>query len=97
MKRMVQTCSTTLLSRKGIQAKTLFWFGWLVGQDLHCILFPFKQVANVIFPDSPIGAGFSYSSNPKGYNIDDITAGIEAGQKTLLNFKGYVIGNPGTG
>ncbi|XP_078171156.1 serine carboxypeptidase-like 12 isoform X2 [Carex rostrata] len=100
-----------------------------------------QLVANVIFLDSPIGTGFSYSSNPKGYDIDDITAGIqvvkfirkwlmdhpqylsnplyvgghsyagkmtpyiaelisegvEAGQKPLLNFKGYVIGNPGTG
>ncbi|XP_078171150.1 serine carboxypeptidase-like 11 isoform X2 [Carex rostrata] len=101
----------------------------------------YTKHANIIFLDAPIGAGFSYSLNPKGYEVGDITTsmqihkflikwfgdhpqylsnslyiggdsyagktapfitqliseGNEAGQRPLLNLKGYLVGNPSTG
>ncbi|KAF3320459.1 Serine carboxypeptidase-like 19 [Carex littledalei] len=33
--------------------------------------------ASIIFLDSPLGAGFSYSSNPKGYEIGDTAATLQ--------------------
>ncbi|KAL6871461.1 hypothetical protein ACP4OV_014290 [Aristida adscensionis] len=100
-----------------------------------------SKVSNILFVDSPVGAGFSFSREPKGYDVGDISSslqlieflskwfndhpeyvanpfyiggdsyagklvpfivqmiseGIEAGRRPLLNLKGYLVGNPGTG
>ncbi|KAH7689754.1 Peptidase S10 serine carboxypeptidase protein [Dioscorea alata] len=103
--------------------------------------FSWTKVSNVIFLDSPVGTGFSFSNTPEGYVDGDVTSsnrvhrflrkwlldhpqflsnplyiagdsyagkvvpfitdlisqGIESGTHPLLNLKGYLIGNPGTG
>ncbi|KAJ4815088.1 hypothetical protein LUZ62_027654 [Rhynchospora pubera] len=33
--------------------------------------------ASIIFLDSPLGAGFSYSANPKGYEVGDLIASLQ--------------------
>lgn len=35
------------------------------------------QVASIIFVDSPVGTGFSYARDPKGYNVGDISASLQ--------------------
>ncbi|GJN07576.1 hypothetical protein PR202_ga25477 [Eleusine coracana subsp. coracana] len=99
------------------------------------------QVSHILFVDSPVGAGFSFSRQLKGYEVGDISStlqlheflvkwfsdhpkylaspfyiggdsyagmiapflmqivseGIEVGRRPLLNMKGYLVGNPGTG
>ncbi|KAH7689755.1 Peptidase S10 serine carboxypeptidase protein [Dioscorea alata] len=103
--------------------------------------FSWTKVSNVIFLDSPVGTGFSFSNTPEGYVDGDVTSSnrvhrflrkwlldhpqflsnplyiagdsyagkvvpfitdlisqsIESGTQPLLNLKGYLIGNPGTG
>ncbi|TVU45248.1 hypothetical protein EJB05_04727, partial [Eragrostis curvula] len=51
-------------------------------------------VANVLFVDSPVGAGFSYARDPKGYDVGDISSSMQ--MVTFLR-KGYLVGNPVTG
>lgn len=63
------------------------WFMLLVNllkvlyQKYYIILLTFTslyvQNANIIFLDSPLGAGFSYSSNPKGYEVGDTIACLQ--------------------
>ncbi|KAL6615447.1 hypothetical protein ACP70R_037717 [Stipagrostis hirtigluma subsp. patula] len=99
------------------------------------------KVSHILFVDSPVGAGFSFSKHPKGYEVGDvlsslqlheflikwfsdhpeylvnpfyvggdsyagkivpflaqqISEGIEARRKPLINLKGYLVGNPMTG
>lgn len=103
--------------------------------------YSWTKVANILFVDTPVGAGFSFSRKPKGYDVGEITTslqlhelllkwftdhpkflanplyiggdsyagkivpliaqkiseGVEAGRSPLLNLKGYLVGNPGTG
>ncbi|GJM96489.1 hypothetical protein PR202_ga13328 [Eleusine coracana subsp. coracana] len=35
------------------------------------------QVASILFVDSPVGAGFSYAHDPKGYDIGDISSSMQ--------------------
>ncbi|MDK0727987.1 hypothetical protein P7A73_14740, partial [Clostridium perfringens] len=44
--------------------------------------YSWTKVANVLFVDSPVGAGFSFSWNPKGYDVGDISASLQL--KTFL-------------
>uniref|UniRef100_A0A0D9Y0V9 Uncharacterized protein n=1 Tax=Leersia perrieri TaxID=77586 RepID=A0A0D9Y0V9_9ORYZ len=99
------------------------------------------KAASVLFVDSPVGAGFSFSGDPDGYLVGDVSASlqlkrflskwisdhpdylsnpfyiggdsyagkivpflvhkisedIDAGVWPIVNLKGYLVGNPGTG
>ncbi|XP_020520332.1 serine carboxypeptidase 1 isoform X2 [Amborella trichopoda] len=69
--------------------------------------FPWTKVSNIVAVDSPAGTGFSYADNNDDYETDDAktvsdlykfvlkvySAGIEAGVKPNINFKGYSLGN----
>ncbi|KAL6843504.1 hypothetical protein ACP4OV_026566 [Aristida adscensionis] len=35
------------------------------------------QMANVLFVDSPVGSGFSYARDPKGYDVGDISSSMQ--------------------
>uniref|UniRef100_A0A0E0MF44 Carboxypeptidase n=1 Tax=Oryza punctata TaxID=4537 RepID=A0A0E0MF44_ORYPU len=103
--------------------------------------YTWTKVASVLFVDSPVGAGFSFSRDPSGYDVGDVSStlqltkfvskwfsehreflsnplyvggesyagklvpflvqkiseDVEAGVKPVLNLKGYLVGNPGTG
>jgi hypothetical protein len=34
-------------------------------------------VANILFVDAPVGAGFSFSRKPEGYNVGDVSASLQ--------------------
>uniref|UniRef100_A0A0A9HBJ8 Serine carboxypeptidase-like 19 n=1 Tax=Arundo donax TaxID=35708 RepID=A0A0A9HBJ8_ARUDO len=36
-----------------------------------------SQVSHILFVDSPVGAGFSFSREPKGYDVGDISASLQ--------------------
>ncbi|EMS61531.1 Serine carboxypeptidase-like 19 [Triticum urartu] len=103
--------------------------------------YSWTKVANILFVDTPVGAGFSFSRRPQGYDVGEVSTslqlhellikffidrpeflanplyiggdsragqlvpfiaqkiseGIEAGRSPILNLKGYLVGNPGTG
>uniref|UniRef100_A0ACD5UDI9 Uncharacterized protein n=1 Tax=Avena sativa TaxID=4498 RepID=A0ACD5UDI9_AVESA len=103
--------------------------------------YSWTKVANILFVDSPVGAGFSFSRQQQGYNVGEVSTslqlheflikwftdhpkflanplyiggestagkivpfiaqkvseGVEARRRPLLNLKGYLVGNPGTG
>ncbi|KAG8089747.1 hypothetical protein GUJ93_ZPchr0011g27533 [Zizania palustris] len=39
--------------------------------------YTWTKVANLLFVDSPIGAGFSFSRNPRGYDVGDVSASLQ--------------------
>uniref|UniRef100_A0A453MTK1 Serine carboxypeptidase-like 19 n=1 Tax=Aegilops tauschii subsp. strangulata TaxID=200361 RepID=A0A453MTK1_AEGTS len=103
--------------------------------------YSWTKVASILFVDSPVGAGFSFSRNPTGYHVGEVSSSlqlkkfltkwstehpyyianhfyiggdsaggkivpflaqkisedIEARVRPLINLKGYLVGNPGTG
>uniref|UniRef100_A0A0E0BIJ0 Serine carboxypeptidase-like 18 n=1 Tax=Oryza glumipatula TaxID=40148 RepID=A0A0E0BIJ0_9ORYZ len=46
-----------------------------------------KSVASILFVDSPVGAGFSFSRDPKGYDVGDVSASLQL-VKFLSNWFG---------
>ncbi|KAM0882429.1 hypothetical protein ACQ4PT_032299 [Festuca glaucescens] len=44
--------------------------------------YSWTKVASVLFVDSPVGAGFSFSRNPKGYDVGDVSSSLQL--KTFL-------------
>ncbi|KAG8089750.1 hypothetical protein GUJ93_ZPchr0011g28293 [Zizania palustris] len=56
--------------------------------------YTWTKVANLLFVDSPVGAGFSFSRDPSGYDVGDVSASLQ-----LVKFlsEGYLVGNPSTG
>ncbi|XP_072973692.1 serine carboxypeptidase-like 7 [Typha angustifolia] len=48
------------------------------GSVPNLVYFPhsWTQVANIIFLDSPVGTGFSFSASPEGYDVGDISSSI---------------------
>ncbi|XP_039158188.1 serine carboxypeptidase-like 18 isoform X2 [Eucalyptus grandis] len=53
--------------------------------------YSWTKVANIIFLDQPVGAGFSYSTTQEGYYSGDLRSAAETYQ--FLR-KGYLLGNP---
>ncbi|XP_047069451.1 serine carboxypeptidase-like 18 [Lolium rigidum] len=39
--------------------------------------YAWTKVANVLFVDAPVGAGFSFSRKPEGYNVGDVSASLQ--------------------
>uniref|UniRef100_A0A0D9XRN6 Serine carboxypeptidase-like 19 n=1 Tax=Leersia perrieri TaxID=77586 RepID=A0A0D9XRN6_9ORYZ len=39
--------------------------------------YSWTKVASILFVDSPVGAGFSYSRDPKGYDVGDVSASMQ--------------------
>jgi serine carboxypeptidase-like clade 1 len=35
------------------------------------------QMASIIFVDSPVGSGFSYARDPRGYDVGDISSSLQ--------------------
>lgn len=35
------------------------------------------KVASILFVDSPVGAGFSFSRDPNGYDVGDVSASLQ--------------------
>ncbi|RLM69015.1 serine carboxypeptidase-like 11 [Panicum miliaceum] len=56
--------------------------------------YSWTKAANIIFVDSPVGAGFSFSRHPKGYDVGDVSSSLQL--KKFL-YKGFLVGNPATG
>jgi carboxypeptidase C (cathepsin A) len=36
-----------------------------------------SQVAHILFVDSPVGAGFSFSTKPEGYQVGDVSSSLQ--------------------
>jgi hypothetical protein len=36
-----------------------------------------SQVAHILFVDSPVGAGFSFSRKPEGYQVGDVSSSLQ--------------------
>ncbi|KAL6854402.1 hypothetical protein ACP4OV_019305 [Aristida adscensionis] len=39
--------------------------------------YTWTKAASIIFVDSPVGAGFSFSRNPKGYDVGDVSSSLQ--------------------
>ncbi|XP_047043115.1 serine carboxypeptidase-like 7 [Lolium rigidum] len=39
--------------------------------------YSWTKAASIVFVDSPVGAGFSFSRNPKGYNVGDVSSSLQ--------------------
>uniref|UniRef100_A0A0D3FNM3 carboxypeptidase D n=1 Tax=Oryza barthii TaxID=65489 RepID=A0A0D3FNM3_9ORYZ len=50
-----------------------------------------QLIASILFLDTPVGSGFSYTRDPKGYNVGDISSSLQV--VTFLK-KGYMVGSP---
>uniref|UniRef100_A0A0E0R7M4 Serine carboxypeptidase n=1 Tax=Oryza rufipogon TaxID=4529 RepID=A0A0E0R7M4_ORYRU len=44
---------------------------------LHYHPYSWTKVASILFVDSPVGAGFSFSRDPKGYDVGDVSASMQ--------------------
>jgi hypothetical protein len=44
---------------------------------LHYHPYSWTKVASILFVDSPVGAGFSFSRDPKGYDVGDVSASLQ--------------------
>ncbi|XP_047069495.1 serine carboxypeptidase-like 19 [Lolium rigidum] len=42
-----------------------------------CVDNDLLQVANILFVDTPVGAGFSFSRKPEGYNVGEISTSLQ--------------------
>ncbi|KAM0889222.1 hypothetical protein ACQ4PT_027801 [Festuca glaucescens] len=49
---------------------------------LHYHPYSWTKAASVLFLDSPVGAGFSFSRNPKGYDVGEVSSSLQV--KTFL-------------
>jgi serine carboxypeptidase-like clade 1 len=49
---------------------------------LHHHPYSWTKAASVLFLDSPVGAGFSFSRNPKGYDVGEVSSSLQV--KTFL-------------
>lgn len=39
--------------------------------------YSWTKVANILFVDSPVGAGFSFSRTPEGYNVGEVSTSLQ--------------------
>ncbi|EEE59864.1 hypothetical protein OsJ_12449 [Oryza sativa Japonica Group] len=58
--------------------------------------YSWTQMASILFLDTPVGSGFSYAHDPKGYNVGDISSSLQV-VTFLKKLQGYIVGNPITG
>ncbi|KAB8115105.1 hypothetical protein EE612_055164, partial [Oryza sativa] len=53
---------------------------------LHYHPYSWTKVASILFVDSPVGAGFSFSRDPKGYDVGDVSASLQlSGSVAILS------------
>nr|CAB3456450.1 unnamed protein product [Digitaria exilis] len=54
------------------------------------------KVSHILFVDSPVGAGFSFSREPKGYDVGDISASLQLQEFLSKWFNDHpeYLGNP---
>lgn len=42
-----------------------------------CGLLTISQMANFLYLDTPVGSGFSYARDPKGYDVGDYSSSLQ--------------------
>ncbi|CAN6311537.1 unnamed protein product [Urochloa humidicola] len=51
--------------------------------------YSWTKAANIIFVDSPVGAGFSFSRDPKGYDVGDVSSSLQLKAFLYKWFEGH--------
>ncbi|XP_037459939.1 serine carboxypeptidase-like 18 isoform X2 [Triticum dicoccoides] len=83
-RRPGRSSSTTSWSQRGAPARSPCCCGSPAGPAARAsAASPSKLMASIIFLDSPVGSGFSYARDPKGYDVGDMSSSLQV--VTFLN------------